>query len=127
MIKDTLYLKRTNRGKITVDSLDAKIEYLMEIANVSGVAEAVFNNNKPVFNKTYGLANVQKQIPFKRNQSCNVASFAKMVFAYIAMKYIQEKRIDLDKPLVQYLNKPLMWSPNLQESTLKPQPDCSIV
>ena len=35
------------------------------------------------------------------------ASFAKAVFAYIAMQFVQEKVIDLDKPLVQYLGKPL--------------------
>jgi serine-type D-Ala-D-Ala carboxypeptidase/endopeptidase len=49
----------------------------MKVANVSGVAVSVFNDNKPIFTKTYGLENVQ------------------------------EKLIDLDKPLVQYLNKPL--------------------
>jgi hypothetical protein len=35
------------------------------------------------------------------------ASFAKMVFAYIAMQFVQEKIIDLDKPLYEYLKKPL--------------------
>lgn len=100
-------IKRIDESKISADSLNAKIEYLMKIANVSGVAVAVFNNNKPVFNKTFGLANVPKNIPFDKTSVMYGASFAKMVFGYIAMQYVQEKVIDLDKPLVQYLSKPL--------------------
>src|SRR6478609_451003 len=97
-------IKRIDGSKITVDSLNAKIEYLMKVANVSGVAVSVFNNNKSVFSKTYGLANVQKNIPLQQSSVMYGASFAKTVFAYIALQYIQEKLIDLDKPLVEYLS-----------------------
>ena len=54
------HIKRIDGSKLTVDSLNTKIEYLMKAANVSGVAVSVFNNNHPVFSKTYGLADVQK-------------------------------------------------------------------
>ncbi|MEO5910612.1 MAG: serine hydrolase domain-containing protein [Pelobium sp.] len=100
-------LKRIDGSKITTDSLNAKIQDLMKVANVSGVAMAVFNDNKPVFNKTYGLANVPDKIPLEKSSVMYGASLSKMVFAYIAMQFIQEKIIDLDKPLVQYLTKPL--------------------
>ena len=100
-------IKRIDGSIIISDSLNAKIEYLMKIANVSGVAVSVFNDNRPIFSKTYGLANVQKNIPFERLSVMYGASFAKIVFAYIAMQYVQEKVIELDKPLVQYLNKTL--------------------
>ncbi len=101
-------IKRIDGTKLQADSLNAKIQYLMKTANVSGVAVSVFNDNKPVFSKTYGLANVQKNIPFQQSSVMYGASFAKMVFAYIAMQFVQEKVIDLDKPLVQYLSKPLV-------------------
>ena len=100
-------IERIDGSRITADSLNTKIEYLMKVANVSGVAIAVFNDNKPIFNKTYGLADVQKNIPLEKTSVMYGASFAKTVFAYIAMQFVQEEVIDLDKPLVQYLNKPL--------------------
>ena len=100
-------IERIDGSRITADSLNAKIEYLMKVANVSGVAVAVFNDNKPIFNKTYGLADVKKNIPLEKTSVMYGASFAKAVFAYIAMQFVQEKVIDLDKPLVQYLSKPL--------------------
>ncbi|MCU0392629.1 MAG: beta-lactamase family protein [Thermoflexibacter sp.] len=100
-------IKRINGSKISVDSLNAKIEYLMKVANVSGIAVSVFNDNKPIFTKTYGLANVQKNTAFEKTSIMYAASFAKIVFSYIAMQFVQEKLIDLDKPLVKYLSKPL--------------------
>ena len=79
----------------------------MQAAGVSGAAIAVFNQNKPVFNQTFGLAQVQANIPLDQQSVMYAASLAKMVFAYIAMQFVQEKKLDLDKPLVQYLHKPL--------------------
>ncbi len=100
-------IKRIDGSKITADSLNAKIEYLMKAANVSGVAISVFNDNNPVFSRTYGLADVQKKIPLQQSSVMYGASFSKTVLAYIAMQLVQEGVIDLDKPLVEYLNKPL--------------------
>jgi len=100
-------IQRIDGSKILVDSLEAKIEYLMIKANVSGVAVSVFNDNQPVFSKTYGYADVQKKIPFQKSSVMYGASFAKTVFAYIAMQLVQEGVIDLDKPLVEYLPNPL--------------------
>ena len=101
------FIKRIDGSKITSDSLNLKIEYLMKVANVSGVAVAVFNNNKPIFNKTFGFANVKEKISFEKKSVMYGASLSKMVFGYIAMQYVQEKVIDLDKPLIKYLKKPL--------------------
>jgi D-alanyl-D-alanine-carboxypeptidase/D-alanyl-D-alanine-endopeptidase len=100
-------IKRIDGSTVSPDSLSAKIDYLMKAANVSGVAVTVFNDNKAVFSKTYGLADVQKRVPLKQNSEMYAASFAKVVFAYIIMQFVQEKVIELDKPLVDYLNKPL--------------------
>lgn len=100
-------ISRINGTKIKADSLTARIQHLMQIANVSGVAVSVFNNNQPVYNYTFGLADVQKKVPLKRNSEMYACSFAKTVFAYIAMQFVQEKLIDLDKPLVEYLSKDL--------------------
>src|SRR5450631_142832 len=101
-------IKRIDGTKITVDSLQNKIEYLMKAANVSGVAISVFNDNKPVFSKAFGLANIQKKEPMQQTSVLYAASLSKMVFTYIIMQLAQEKVIDLDKPLVEYLDKPLV-------------------
>ncbi len=100
-------IKRIDGTKVLADSLQRKIEFLMKNANVSGVAVSVFNDNKPIFSKIFGLANVPKNEPFTPSSVMYGASFAKMVFGYVAMQFVQEKIIDLDKPLVEYLTKSL--------------------
>lgn len=100
-IGQTIY--RIDGSGYDVDSLDHKIKFLMNAANVSGVAVSVFNNNRPVFNRTYGMADVQKKVPLQQHSEMYACSFAKTVFAYIIMQLVQERVIDLDKPLVEYL------------------------
>lgn len=100
-------IKRIDGSRLPADSLTTQIAYLMKAANVSGVAISVFNANKPVYSQAFGLANVPKQIPLQPSTEMYGASFSKTVFAYIAMQFVQEKIIELDKPLVEYLSKPL--------------------
>lgn len=100
-------IKRIDDSTISRDSLTIRVQQLMQIANVSGVAISVFNNNEPVYSKTFGLADVEKKVPLTQTSEVYAASFAKTVFAYIVMQFIQEKLIDLDKPIVEYLPKDL--------------------
>ncbi len=100
-------LKRIDDSTINDDSLTIHVQRLMQMANVSGVAISVFNDNEPVYSKTFGFANVREKILLSPDAEMYGASLAKMVFAYIVMQYVQDKIIDLDKPLVEYLPKPL--------------------
>lgn len=100
-------IHRIDGTTISGDKLEQRVNFLMKTANVSGVGLSVFNKNKPVFSKTFGLANVPKKKPLMLTSVMYGASFAKLVFAYIVMQHVQEKVIDLDKPLVSYLDKPL--------------------
>lgn len=100
-------IRRIDESHLTCDSIELKIKYLMNTANVSGVAVSVFNDNEPVFSKTFGFSDLTLRKPLEKTSVLYAASFSKTVFAYIVMQLIQEKLIDLDRPLIQYLNKPL--------------------
>lgn len=100
-------IKRIDGTTASADSIQLKIEYLMKAANVSGVALSIFNNNQPVYTKTFGFADIPNKVLLRTNTEMYAASFAKTVFAYIVMQFVQEKTIDLDKPLVEYLPKDL--------------------
>lgn len=100
-------IRRIDGSRISVDSLEAKINHLMNAAQVSGVAISVFNANQPVYSQTFGLADVPNQKRFLPTSVMYAASFAKTLFAYIVMQHVQEKTLDLDRPLVTYLSKPL--------------------
>lgn len=99
---------KLDKSKISFDSSGNKIKSLMNDANVAGLCISIFNDNKPVFTKAFGFANVPEKIPLKTSTIFYGASFSKAVFAYIVMQLTEENIIDLDKPLVQYLPKPLV-------------------
>ncbi len=101
-------INRIDGTNVSADSLQARIQYLIKAANVTGLAVSVFNNNQPVFSKTFGMADVKKKEPLEPTSVMYAASLSKLVFSYVVMQLVAEKMLDLDKPLVSYLDSPLV-------------------
>jgi D-alanyl-D-alanine-carboxypeptidase/D-alanyl-D-alanine-endopeptidase len=107
LINTSAQIKKIDGSEISADSLTNRIQGMMRTANVSGVAISIFNKNKPVYSHTFGYSNVPKNFPLTPATVLYGASFSKALFAYVVMQLVDEKIIDLDKPLVNYLSKPL--------------------
>jgi D-alanyl-D-alanine-carboxypeptidase/D-alanyl-D-alanine-endopeptidase len=101
-------IQRLDGTSLSTDSLANQIVALMKAANVSGVAISVFNHNEPVFSRAFGLADVPGRVLLRDTTVLYGASESKLVFAYVVMQLVQEKILDLDKPLVGYLDSPLV-------------------
>jgi CubicO group peptidase (beta-lactamase class C family) len=101
-------IQRIDGSTLPADSLANRIAFLMKAANVSGLAISVFNHNQPVYSRAFGLADVPGRVPLRDTTVLYGASESKMVFAYVVMQLVQEKILDLDKPLVSYLDSPLV-------------------
>lgn len=100
-------ISKLNGSKISFGEIDKTVKRLMDTANVQGLDLAILNNKKAVFIKSYGCKNKPKNELLDTASVMYAASFSKAVFAYLTMKLVQEKVIDLDKPLYQYLSKPI--------------------
>lgn len=98
---------RLDNSRITSQELDYKIEQLRTEASVSGIAISIFNDGKPVYHKVVGFKNLETKTPLQTNTNFYGASFSKAVFAVLVMKLKEEKIISLDKPLQDYLPKPV--------------------
>ncbi len=79
----------------------------MRAANVTGVAIAIFNDGKVAYLKAYGVRDKEKNLPLTEDSMMYAASFTKVAFAYMVMQLVEEKLLDLDKPVHQFLPKPL--------------------
>jgi CubicO group peptidase (beta-lactamase class C family) len=79
----------------------------MRAGQVHGLAVTVFNNNEPVYKKTFGYKNAKTKERIKTTTNFYGASLSKAVFATLVMKLAEEGTIDLDKPLQDYLPKPI--------------------
>jgi serine-type D-Ala-D-Ala carboxypeptidase/endopeptidase len=100
-------IAKLDNSKISFVSLDDKIRSLMKAANVQGLAVTVFNNNEPVYKKTFGYKRIDTKEPIKTTTNFYGASLSKPVFAVLVMKLVEEGVLDLDKPLQDYLPKPI--------------------
>ncbi len=87
--------------------IDRTVQQLMDSARVPGLAVALLEDNKVRYLHTYGYRNLATKAPLEPQTAMYGASFSKAVFAYLVMQLVQEKRLDLDKPLAEYLPKPL--------------------
>ena len=101
-------IQRIDGSTLPADSLATRIAFLMKAANVSGLAISVFNHNQPVYSRAFGLADVPGRVPLRDTTVLYGASESKVVFAYVVMQLVQEKILDLDKPLGSYLDSPLV-------------------
>jgi CubicO group peptidase (beta-lactamase class C family) len=104
-------ITKLDNTKITFQALNQKIGALMKAANVHGLAITVFNNNKPVYTKTFGYKNLVTKQPIQTTTNIYGASLSKSVFAVMVMKLVEEGVLDLDKPLQDYLPKPIWEYP----------------
>ena len=101
-----LPVTRLAGSKISPAQIDASVKHWMEVAQVPGAGIAVFNNGKIVYLKAYGIRDQQKR-PLTPDSVMTAASLSKAAFATTIMQLVHERVIDLDKPVYQYLPKPL--------------------
>jgi len=86
---------------------DRIVKDLMDTADVSGLCLGVIRDNKVYYTKGYGYKNAALHQLNDTATCFYAASLAKPLFAYVVMQLVDEKLIDLDKPLYSYLPKPL--------------------
>lgn len=100
-------ITKLDGSTISTAEIDKAVSRLMDNANVQGLNLAILNNNKTVFVKSYGFKNKPQNTMMDTATIVYGASLSKAVFGYLVMKLVEEKIIDLDRPLYQYLKKPI--------------------
>jgi CubicO group peptidase (beta-lactamase class C family) len=97
--------KRLDGSTISAADIDATVARVMKAGKVTGTAIAVLNDGKVVYRKAYGMRDTKNALT--TDSVMSGASFTKVAFAYMVMQLVQEGVLDLDKPIDQYLPKPL--------------------
>lgn len=101
-------IRRIDGTTISADALDTTVRRLISDAKVTGLCLTVFNNNQPVFSKTYGNAIAATNQTMTSTTALYGLSLSKAVFAHLVMQLVDQHILELDKPLVSYLPRPLM-------------------
>ncbi|WP_238718902.1 serine hydrolase domain-containing protein [Pelagihabitans pacificus] len=91
---------------ILKDSIDYHVKTKMQELKIPGASLAIINKGKIVHHQTYGYANLEEKIKVTKKTIFEGASISKSIFSFFVMKYVEEGRLDLDKPLFEYLAYP---------------------
>src|SRR5688500_20332793 len=78
----------------------------MKALNIPGLSIAFIEDGKVWHHKTMGYGNVEKKLPVTDKTIFEGASISKSIFAFFVMTYVEEGKLDLDRPLFEYLPYP---------------------
>lgn len=90
----------------TTSALDAEIARAMTATGARGLAIAVIDDGRVQQVRSYGQRNGRGD-PLQVDTIMYGASLTKAVFGYTVMRLVDDGVLDLDRPIAQYLSKPL--------------------
>lgn len=90
-----------NRNELAI--VDSFINAKMKESGLVGIGAAVIVNNKVVWSKGYGFADVARKRPFTTTTIMNVGSIAKPFVGVSLMQLAEKKIISLDEDINKYL------------------------
>lgn len=90
----------------TEAALDAEVARAMAATQTRGLAIAIIDKGRVVRVRSYGDRNAAGA-PLQTDTIMYGASLTKSAFAYLVMQLVEEGRLDLDRPLAGYLDRPL--------------------
>ena len=90
----------------TVATIERLTPLLMGELHVPGVSIALVRDRKVAWTKSWGVADVRTGTPVTGETLFEAASMTKPVFAASVLKLVEQGKIDLDRPLSEYVAPP---------------------
>lgn len=95
-----------NDHVINIDSLNEQINDMLKNSGVPGMSLALFNDQGIVFYNVYGRRQLEKERQVNKKTIFEAASLTKSFLVFIVHQLVDQGRLDLDKPMYQYLPNP---------------------
>src|SRR4051794_32557786 len=94
------------------DPVDAIVHEFMLKEQVPGAAVAVVYQGKVLFQRGYGVTDLQTKTPVTPKTVFPLASLSKPFVAMAVLKLVEQKKVDLAAPIGNYLTDiPALWKP----------------
>jgi CubicO group peptidase (beta-lactamase class C family) len=101
-LPSTVFRSLSNQP-LTVSDFDAFLREKMKQHGVPGASLAIINDGRVAFYRSVGLADATRKTPVTADTLFEAASISKPLFAFLVLGFVEEKVLDLDKPLADYL------------------------
>ncbi|MCX2453800.1 serine hydrolase [Pedobacter sp. PLR] len=108
-------IRQLNGESIPTAALSARLNHILDSARLTGLQVAIINNRQTVWTGSFGLKDVEKQLPLNDSTVMYAASLTKVVFSYLFLRLVDQGIFDLDKPIRDYLKLPIGEYPKWQE------------
>src|SRR6516162_9394300 len=108
-------IRRLDGSTISARDIDDTVSRLMRAAEVTGVGVAILNQGRVAYLKAYGLRDVEEKLPLTEDSAMAGASLTKAAFSVLVMQLVANKSIDLDRPVQEYLPKPIPDYPEYRD------------
>ena len=83
--------------------IDSTINAEIAQKNIAGGVAYVYHNNKVVFNKAYGYANIASQSPMEISSIFRIASQTKAIVSIAFLQLVEKGKISLEDPIEKYI------------------------
>ncbi len=93
-------------NKVNIDSLDKNILEMMDDIGIPGLSFAVFNSKGVLYSNSYGFKTTLGQDKVDKHTVFEMCSLSKNFVSFVAYQLVDEGKLDLDKPLYEYLENP---------------------
>ncbi len=100
-------VRRLDATTITPAEIDTTVTRVMTAGKVTGLGLAILVDSQIAYLKAYGIRDKEKNLPLTTDSVMSAASFTKVAFADLVMQLLEEGSLSLDKPVYEYLPKPL--------------------
>ncbi|MBF2016396.1 MAG: serine hydrolase [Rivularia sp. T60_A2020_040] len=103
-----LLANSTSAAETVISNLETQIPKLMQNALIPGISIAMIRDGELFWNKSFGVTHKYTKKPVSNETIFAAASLTKPLFAYAVLKMVERGEIDLDKPLTEYTDTPLI-------------------
>ena len=107
--------------KQPLELVDAMLTEAINTREVPGLGVALIQDGRVEFAKTYGDRSLEPKLPLQIDTVMYGASLTKATFAWFVMQLVDEKKIALDRPIGEYLPKPLPDYPRYRDLAEDPR------
>ena len=105
--QETARWKTLSNEARTAVQCKAVLRRLLENHGTRAISVAVIQDSRVVYREVIGMVDPKLKQAVNERTVFRGASLGKPVVAYLVMKLVGEGILDLDRPLVQYLDRPL--------------------
>ena len=100
-------IKNLQGAVVEKGRLESAIKQIVDTSRIVGLSVVIINDNKVVYNHTFGVKNTQTNAPLNDTTVMYAASFTKPVSAYTFLKLVEKGTFNLDTPVYKYQKKPI--------------------